>query len=967
MSLLSRRTGIHHVLSALVPLTLVGFGASGAGCSSAPPEQGAPPAENVAAGAQALTGIEGTLEYSLDAPWRMEPRPPSIVINRVTYGAIPIQMTIDDAIEIADDHDGYAAPTIAQACELTVTDGATTTVIPVAKFTEIERTRGVWTYPGDEQPNGPPRDVCTATSTSDCSSLASVAGTSEWHALAMYTPQSYGPGVDVPLTLQLRVMRAGQSCTDTDITHSYRMINHVRVHYGEAPLPKFDGGGWAYGDLHYHSQGTDNEGESGYNYRGVTRAMEAIGLDFVFATDHASASNQIIDADITLDKHLTSLKSAQMEAVVRRGVLRDMDARRFRALGGAVADTNRQTALRAKSVVNPRFFGTPRTPQIFLGGEVDVIPELQGQPAQYTWGDDRTWPVSNLCGGWHGDAMSGTSVGCDDGVFRCADVSLIDGKLGIDISACDPTQLWSPLPNGEMLLRDVQAVNEFDFGREHMVYLPDPNEVDPFVGSFTGVYGGASRRLVDQFTTPDGVPREGMLPEVERKHGSVFLAHHMNGAGGPGTEGPDGAPWSASMLDKAFRSHAVLGLEFWNEDGRRTTNINTPSGHFDDGYNRSVDYKMTLNDFTHYAFRPDSNGKLELIPFDLDTGRFDYWTRAIDAMLTNGAVSWDRLNLKGLDPNQTKDLAWLPAGQPRKLFMAGGSDAHGDFNYRRTGYMVQNDTVIDMAIGTPRNLVMAGAPRGSVDPTAPAVLSQGQTLSALRAGHFAVTDGPAIRIAIDTNGNGVIDDTDVPMGDTYVAGWRQGQLPVLVEWASTAEWGALDRIELTVGALDSATGKERIYAGGMGPAGSFMASPATDSYLSKDGTIKYTHTSNDYWFLDNPNPPIDWVPGELSTMLSTQLAGVPSDIAGVRSYTIDIGRLMVDSNGTAGDRLFIRAVGLGHAAGQPGDCEYSSSDAGRLGKCTRRFAFTNPIWVLKQKLPIVVGPLPPVSISTGLE
>lgn len=51
---------------------------------------------------------------------------------------------------------------------------------------------------------------------------------------------------------------------------------------------------------------TDNEGESGYAYRNVVRALGAMGLDFVFATDHASNSVQIDGAGEARD--LTSLR-----------------------------------------------------------------------------------------------------------------------------------------------------------------------------------------------------------------------------------------------------------------------------------------------------------------------------------------------------------------------------------------------------------------------------------------------------------------------------------------------------------------------------------------------------------------------------------------------------------------------------------------------------------------------------------
>src|SRR5262245_25887994 len=51
---------------------------------------------------QAVSGMEGTFEFACDAPWRMEPtRNPD---GTFSYGDIPIQITIHDAREAADDN-----------------------------------------------------------------------------------------------------------------------------------------------------------------------------------------------------------------------------------------------------------------------------------------------------------------------------------------------------------------------------------------------------------------------------------------------------------------------------------------------------------------------------------------------------------------------------------------------------------------------------------------------------------------------------------------------------------------------------------------------------------------------------------------------------------------------------------------------------------------------------------------------
>lgn len=935
------RSRAHFVLGNLARFAMLATTTALVACGgSAEPEPGPEP-EHVASRREKVGGIEGTFEYALDAPWRMEPH--TTIFGGKAYTPIPLHVTVNDANEIADDK-WVTAPTIGKVCQLDVTEGATTTAIPIAKFAEVERTLGAWTYPGTEQPNGPTREACTATTTADCAAYRGVTGTSEWHGLATYTALGGTPGADVALTLELKVSRSpSYDCTDTDPTHFYRMKNHVRVHYGEEALPRF-GSGWAYGDLHYHSQGTDNEGESGYNYRSVSRAMQAIGLDFLWATEHASASEQIVDADITVN--VNAVDSSQVEARVKRGVLRDMDARRFRAMSAIVKETNRQTALR--STGGPKGGFRPAPSQIFLGGEVDVIPETSNWDWTFGYGADKLYSLYSMCGSWHTDAGPASSS-CDAGVFRCANTSVINGALDNDISSCDANQIPFMLSDGSWLIRDVQSLNEYDFGREHMVYLPDPAATDPFIASQTGVYGGARRRLVEDRRAMFQTYR-GMLPEVVEKKGSVFLAHHNNAP--TGSEAPDGPPWTESMLDKAWKSPAVLGLEFWNEDGRRTSTINPGRQTKETGYERDDtelfgQIHLHMVDRVRKGLAFGSDGKFELVPFDLTSGKYEKSTSSVESMLHDGAVSWDRLNMKGLDPAKTAGLtSWLPAGQPRRMFVAGGSDAHGDFNYRRAGYMEGTSEVIDMALGTPRNLVMTGPPAESVDPNAVPVYGASQVLAALRAGHFTVTDGPAMRIVVDTNENGIIDDTDAQMGDVLDV-TEKTQLPVLVEWASTPEFGALARIELTVGALEGKTAQGRLYTGGWGTA---PPSAITTHYDSADGLTRYSRSVRDYWYVSDITPPNpEPQQTERLTMLSANFpeSADPSlYMKGVRRFVLDLSRLPVAVDGTRPNRIFVRALGVGRtAASTTTECADATSDAARSGRCIRRYALTNPVWV----------------------
>src|SRR6185295_9418090 len=77
-----------------------------------------------------------------------------------------------------------------------------------------------------------------------------------------------------------------------------------------------------------------------------------------------------------------------------------------------------------------------------------------------------------------------------------------------------------------------------------------------WIASDTTRFGGGGKRLED------------VLREVESNRGYAFLAHPLVN-GHPGGPGPDVVPYSDAALDRAFRSPAILGLEFWNEDHHR--------------------------------------------------------------------------------------------------------------------------------------------------------------------------------------------------------------------------------------------------------------------------------------------------------------------------------------------------------------------------------------------------------------
>lgn len=1085
----------------------------------------------------AIAGLEGTFEFGLDAPWRMEPSRKAD--GTVEYGAIPIQITIHGARHAKLDNIIY--PAGPELIGLAVPDNVVslgrfysvrikelapveTGVVefPLNALFELEFTTGDWPWP----PNAatPPfHKICRIWNGEDPEPFREVSATSEWHATLYYVPQNKTPGTTVALQIEVLLERdswppppleASVSVgvnripikVNFDFSPFLTLRNFVRVFLATDPMPRFDKR-WLYGDFHYHSQGTDNEGEAAYNYRGVVRAMGAMGMDFVFATDHASSSEQIVDADLPRVNKIPEIAHSQgdklTESNVRSvgGVLRDMDADRYAFCHNLIygaKGVNSEASLRAGHFRLPQnYLSYGVVPQIFLGGELDAVPEvsvstvqantIRSSDGRFTitipYGNGLSFNLSSLC----------APEGCDDPRQSLLDFGDTKGYL----------------------VRDFQSLESFRFyGREHLVYFPNSSTLQvgnetTFIASRTSRFGGATRRLDNAFI-PTGAHTEPLLPEIERK-GVVFIAHHLN-ASEEGSRGPDGVPWTTDhLLLKAFRSPAVLGLEFWNENVRFRTRVCSHDFCRSDGstylgkeagYERNEELEADSNnpiedlvigfvsllggdllpkEFHQIALPLEevrrgfisggSNGGLfELVPFDVRQNTFQLSTPVTARTLHHGAFDWDMLNLRGLDFEQNKQLSWLKPGEPRKMFMGGGSDAHGDLNYRRAGYFLGTDDANDTAIGKPRNLVFVGDPEGPVifsqgpvanpgsnsrspdaqapasvarqsffrppvfppiitdppvlDPgpgtpppgteppvTEPPVLDPGppppdnslpgdvrppiteppvleppvidpgdppqppdvripddiggpiggfqirshthaQIIAALRRGRFCVTDGAAIRIAIDLNGNNQIDDSDVLMGDHYSFDKRvlpaqfprKGQkLTLLTEVMSTPEFGPVERIDVYVGVhpdpvppVATVPVEPRMYA----PLDHGPSDPGPDAKVSAQISYQsngrnYVRRKDNYWdgtFLGD-NVTFSRVPGD------------PLQFKRLLVTVLDLDKYEVGQGITA-DRFFVRAFARG---------------AG--------FAFSNPIWLRRNELAIdpvfnppddaVIGPVDP--------
>lgn len=781
--------------------------------------------------AEAVAQRTGDFELEMDAPWRMEPRG----TNRA-YGAIPIQVSIHDADQPRTSNDrmlqqvmsvmqGYPAMQVifaflegpidsllGPADEIlswfgvdVVPHGELPPVVTLETFEslgideeidgqfvrrrtftladihEVERTVGLWTHSaahwgpeaGVAPPTRPTHSLFRRWQGQNCSSFAPLRGTSEWHLTAFYTPSSSTPGRNVRLRTVLRLRTRHDGIASIQ--------NHQRfltVHLAEQPLPKF-GPEWAYGDLHYHSQGTDNDGESAYSYRGTVQAMNAMGLDFAFATDHASNSRQIGSARPDF--------SDELVVPLLRG-LRDMSPDRF-AFG--IDLLNGPSGANRQVTSHPRLNGVGSelaAAQLFLGAEVDVAPEtLPGETSSARF----CYNVPKIL-----KALDQQTFWPDD--FWCDSMSV-------------------PQADGRELLLDVQGPNagsllSTDFyARQHLIHLPvDGQRKSAFIASNTSKYGGGTRRL-------------GEILDVElgqRQKGYAFLAHPFADGRGDsvGALGPDLISYTSAQLNDAFDSPYILGLQIWNENSLSSADAS-----------------------------------------DSDPFPAPYWEDQHQPFRFRDFQKWDILQLRGLDKSRTSSLSWLPAGQPRRIFAAGGSDAHGDFNYRREGYFFGTDSVNDTAIGKPRNLVQVGLAEGTPISTTSGTarpVSQTQVLDGLKSGNFTITDGPAVRVLVDVNKNGVIDASDVPMGGIHTQTF-EGPFQVIVEWKSTPEFAPVEEIDLMLGVFADEVREGMVYTRAYdGPIANF------DNSHHQPGTGKvFVETPNiPYWYDPNPANPLFVIP-----------------------------------------------------------------------------------------------------------
>lgn len=890
-------------------------------------------------------GPLGGIEWQIDAPWRLEPQ-------GGVYDSIPITISFHD-VETQDDP--FSPPySFDRFCGLYVMEGSESNPVGAGSpmlfvpsdFYEIEGSKR-WLKTGGilaagEEPHAL-RRIWRGDTPGDVTRIEEWA---EWHATLLYEPQeALEPGDELRLIVVARVS-SGSSCPSDLEVVSDRLLwqlmrgrassyspddplstvdrvdpnasefflgDFLTVHAGESPLPRFSED-WVYGDIHYHSQGTDNEGESATSLRAVAQAIKAMGLDYVFATDHASNSDQITNfhqvfvtdlpdvwwlpdwieeplVDFVLDK------AQEFRAGWPIGTsdsLRDLSPERFAHLYDWINADDGVNAEVAESG------GSSRSPKVYMGAEVDIVPEISDEERElgffiYAWNQRFYW--ANACTDLPAQIMEFTNYA----------------------EGCRPALTQPTAWAGTWALQDPQGLGLVEPSRQHIVHLPydsdAPNAVngrDAFVPSDSKTYGGGNYFLRQVL--------EDQLKEQQK--GYVFLAHPVTAStgDGPGRLGPDIVPYSYAQLTTAFESQYVLGLQLWNSDARQWS------------FRDQAKYPM-LHGLGRPEPEPEGSGLVQV--------QFDWrWERVNESylleQLRDGTKMWDQLLLWGITPSRTNSIPWLDDGAPRKIYMAGGSDAHGDLNYRREGRLLGWEAANDTAIGKPRNL--------SFVPNAPDY-TQNDIVDSLKDGHFSVTDGPALRIAIDKNGNGIIDQQDIPMGgDLDITG---DTAPLLVEWKSTPEFGPVKNIDIYIG-VQAEVEDGLIYA----PLGHGVLGGVT--CIDSDAPILDT-SGREYC------PLADGYVRDMTGRLSFE-PEFSERLAGVRRVDINPGEFplfehecvteteTINNDGQPltvsfrrcsainvqdPERLYVRAFG----------------ETEGLGIQMRRYAYTNPIWLRSDQMP----------------
>jgi hypothetical protein len=294
----------------------------------------------------------------------------------------------------------------------------------------------------------------------------------------------------------------------------------------------------------------------------------------------------------------------------------------------------------------------------------------------------------------------------------------------------------------------------------HMVALPSPDDPDR---GFPVSTGGASSVIMTGDGSPGSspAPLKEALARIAAAGGFVYAAHPFD----PISPLLKGGAWDLALdflaADGKQLQPPLVGLEPWN----RATTMTA-----DDARDP---YCLHLEADPSACFQPDK-----------EANQYARLEKGIE-------LGWRPLLLEGLKTNG--DSA------PQKVFLAAGSDAHGDFNFEATmdaldflskplrgisGYAEDN------AMGKLSTVVYCPSGMGR----------RGENvLLALREGRSVLSNGPLLIAGFDVKSSGSLDD-DAAIGIGGRTSFSAGNLPPLqLKWVSSREFGPVESLRLIIG------------------------------------------------------------------------------------------------------------------------------------------------------------------------
>ncbi|MHC4946127.1 MAG: hypothetical protein ACYTG7_24210, partial [Planctomycetota bacterium] len=267
--------------------------------------------------------------------------------------------------------------------------------------------------------------------------------------------------------------------------------------------------------------------------------------------------------------------------------------------------------------------------------------------------------------------------------------------------------------------------------------------------------------------------------------------------------------WTYGEMESALNHDTFVGLEFFNERN---------------AYFSEDDWSDDDDEYHPWG------GDESLDPFNRD------WTienNPWDGDLEQGLTHWDNLMSDRLDP-------------VRKVFMSGGSDAHGGWNYKVYRTTELDLTATNSAMGKVRTAVYL--PGGLTD--------QG-ILDGLRYGRSIITDGPAVVFGIDRDGDkSIYGPADAMIGD--------GPIELAVNnlnarfrfiWNSSSEYGEVVCIRLLRGTAATGSNPVVVWEKYPGTHSGESGGPHVGRFLPSTGETVYFRVEAYTFDPAGPTPP----------------------------------------------------------------------------------------------------------------